>query len=872
MSERFEYDPLPEPTCIRLVSFVPQDDTTRTPPLTQGEPLLQLSLCTVDLRDAPHYEALSYTWGSPFPPEDPRSSAYEDENNQQRVLVNGCEHEIGRNLWEFLHQQQQTNAILRKEAAEILAAGLDTHGRTPLMRATALHYAVPSIELLEPLVYHGADIYARTQEGKTPLDNADDEVVALIKSVNNDLGGKARPRGLRLSAQKPMWIDSISINQKDTAERNKQVAMMSDIYSKAMSVVVWLGVEDERIPLALEPLGRDPEPWLVFTQLRDLGFRGPNLGNAMKGHYSTKRILDTLSVMKLMERTWWSRTWVIQELALAKRILIICGSIITHPIRTAAILTSLSYMSSPVILKQGDGSIADPMAIFESARFSGIHGIEALMLADISFRTSAYTRVRQILVETSLKPTQGVPSVSWGRRLSLQNLGRLSWWSQSSDPRDKIFALVGIAHSDPQGQRIDVDYNIRTDEVFVQYGHLFIKGSPEPMQDLCIDECYFFEPLEGLSYVQDTPKPHPKFQDYKVKLPSWTPNFSAHLATCRIWSQELSAAKDIANTPAILAHSDPRILCVNGHMVDSIVAIEPTQHMGDVQEPEVMAWLELIQPLHSSYHGGGSCVDALRQALVAGKQSQNNKRVYKTFRDFMKRKLCQHPIDPRLESILPLLRTSDAARNTLPSFEELLKEEQTFLELKQTLQRLVQHFLTIVQCIHEPVQEKKQRLLELEQGAQEVAQEIQEEQKKPQEKGEKQEELMQMRLKVLQEAMEKAQETLNKGQEELRSLQEFYIFFKRYYRSRCLFRTKKGYMGLGPLGVQPGDEVWLFATARTPFVLRRPSEGCLRKGTLCSNSSTAECGCRTFIGEAYVHGIMNGEAMRKGDFRPVSLV
>ena len=71
MSEPFEYSPLPGPTCTRLVSLVAEDDASRLP--SQGEPLLQLSLCTVDLQDAPHYEALSYTWGSPFPQMDVRS-------------------------------------------------------------------------------------------------------------------------------------------------------------------------------------------------------------------------------------------------------------------------------------------------------------------------------------------------------------------------------------------------------------------------------------------------------------------------------------------------------------------------------------------------------------------------------------------------------------------------------------------------------------------------------------------------------------------------------------------------------------------------------------------------------------------------------
>ncbi|KAE8136425.1 heterokaryon incompatibility protein-domain-containing protein [Aspergillus pseudotamarii] len=910
MSERFEYDPLPEPTCIRLVSFVPQDGATCPPPLTQGEPLLQLSLCTVDLRDAPHYEALSYTWGSPFPPEDSRSSAYDDENNRQRVIVNGNEHEIGRNLWEFLNQQQQTNANLRKEAARLLATGLDTNGRTPLMRAvidrrvdlaeallalgaeteaqdkhgkTALHYALPcsilDVELAGILVYHGADIYARTQEGKTPLDNAKEDVAALIKSLSKDLGGKGLPRGLRVSAQRPMWIDSISINQKDTAERNEQVAMMSDIYSKAMSVVVWLGVEDEHTPLALKLLNSNPTSWLALISVREL----ESLVGAMKERCSPKEILEALAFEKLVARTWWSRTWVIQELALAKRTLIVCGPFTTHPMRTAYILCMLCYVPSLGLFDQVSPAI-DGTAAFESALFSGVHGIEALMLADISFRASAYSREREFFLKMALQLKRAVPKGFWGQRLSLQNLGRLSWWSQARDPRDKVFALVGIARPDPQDQRIIIDYTIPTDKLFVQYGHLFMQGSPEPIQDLHIDECYFFEPLEGLAYVQDTQNPHPEFKDYKAKLPSWTPNFSANLATCRIWSRKFSAALGLPNSPKVLRHSDPKILCVSGHIVDDIIETEPTQNRGDVHQPQVMAWLELIQALHPMYRGRGNCVDALWQTLTVGKLDKNRNSVREASRAFMLRNLSQSPMNPQLKSILTNLRKS-GARKYLPSFQELLKQEQILLEQKKLLLTRVPLLLKTVDLLQgrmQRFQENKQELLKLMQELQTQEYTIDKTMKWLHKARHETEKLMQKVQELGQEQGKLAEVSLKRGQRKLEEMQDlqlvtpeysskgiFDIYLKRYYRSRCLFRTRKGYIGLGPVGVQPGDEIWLFATARTPFILRRPSEGPLKVG---SNSSIAESECRTFIGETYVHGIMNGEAMRNGDFRPVSLI
>jgi len=38
-----------------------------------------------------------------------------------------------------------------------------------------------------------------------------------------------------------LWIDALCINQSDTHEKNKQVALMGHIYSRAYRVLIWLG-------------------------------------------------------------------------------------------------------------------------------------------------------------------------------------------------------------------------------------------------------------------------------------------------------------------------------------------------------------------------------------------------------------------------------------------------------------------------------------------------------------------------------------------------------------------------------------------------------------------------------------------------------
>jgi len=80
------------------------------------------------------------------------------------------------------------------------------------------------------------------------------------------------------SGERILWVDAVCINQSDLDERNSQVGMMPWIYSRAQTVIVWLGVQrQEGASDSLRPLA---------------------------------------------EAEYWRRVWIIQEIGLARRILI----------------------------------------------------------------------------------------------------------------------------------------------------------------------------------------------------------------------------------------------------------------------------------------------------------------------------------------------------------------------------------------------------------------------------------------------------------------------------------------------------------------------------------------------------------------------
>jgi len=70
--------------------------------------------------------------------------------------------------------------------------------------------------------------------------------------------------------------------------------------------------------------------------------------------------------------------------------------------------------------------------------------------------------------------------------------------------------------------------------------------------------------------------------------------------------------------------------------------------------------------------------------------------------------------------------------------------------------------------------------------------------------------------------------------------------------NQAFFVTASGYMGLGPPNTEKGDEVWVLSGGNVPFVLR-PHVGRWGGPEIGENP-------RSFIGDAYVHGIMLGEA------------
>lgn len=100
------------------------------------------------------------------------------------------------------------------------------------------------------------------------------------------------------SSDTPLFIDQICIDQASSAERNQQVYQMSDVYRQASEVIVWLGPGDEESRSAVRAwrdgaLGVDHFEWLE---------------------------------LHLGQHRYWQRLWVVQEVLVAKSLILRWGS------------------------------------------------------------------------------------------------------------------------------------------------------------------------------------------------------------------------------------------------------------------------------------------------------------------------------------------------------------------------------------------------------------------------------------------------------------------------------------------------------------------------------------------------------------------
>ncbi|KAF7928930.1 uncharacterized protein EAE97_009772 [Botrytis byssoidea] len=125
-----------------------------------------------------------------------------------------------------------------------------------------------------------------------------------------------------------LWIDALCINQDDVIERNHQVMQIGSIYKQVREVIVWLGDKTD------QGFGNDAEtfiPDIGFHFIKRLAALQKDLVCIRSGADVTiendELLLgaELVSLGGLYSRPYWNRLWILQEVLLAKD-LVICWS------------------------------------------------------------------------------------------------------------------------------------------------------------------------------------------------------------------------------------------------------------------------------------------------------------------------------------------------------------------------------------------------------------------------------------------------------------------------------------------------------------------------------------------------------------------
>ncbi|TVY17281.1 Heterokaryon incompatibility protein 6, OR allele [Lachnellula arida] len=106
------------------------------------------------------------------------------------------------------------------------------------------------------------------------------------------------------SKELPLWVDAVCINQQNPKEKNQQVRFMGSIYAAATNTIIYLGESDENSDRAMEALSSDVSS--PYTPMYD-------------------ETIKSCMVSSILSRTWFTRVWVLQELALSQNPIIQCG-------------------------------------------------------------------------------------------------------------------------------------------------------------------------------------------------------------------------------------------------------------------------------------------------------------------------------------------------------------------------------------------------------------------------------------------------------------------------------------------------------------------------------------------------------------------
>ncbi|KAK3985837.1 heterokaryon incompatibility protein-domain-containing protein [Cladorrhinum sp. PSN332] len=308
--------------------------------------------------------------------------------------------------------------------------------------------------------YHALS-YTWGEAGRSIPINCDGKTLMITPSLHCAL--QAVFSSERLRGRRALWVDQICINQGDQREKEEQIKLMRDIYSRAWKVIVHLSptTPSNQSDSGLELLRRvawihDGDgltmPSTKFQRDYRHGFESPievermvertiqnykrpesrkeitleqseKLGVSFDNHSSWRDFTS------LYDHPWFERLWTTQEILLARYTEALWGT--EHvPWERVCNAAWWYHHNAKCIHDKHPLRVDGIKAIVELQKLGAIWGSKSKLQLD-----TATTNSRIIKRDTSNKPYCDL-------RLLLNSFGG----KKTTDPRDKVYGLLGLSH------------------------------------------------------------------------------------------------------------------------------------------------------------------------------------------------------------------------------------------------------------------------------------------------------------------------------------------------------------------------------------------------------------------------------------------
>ncbi|XP_014552485.1 hypothetical protein COCVIDRAFT_110155, partial [Bipolaris victoriae FI3] len=202
-----------------------------------------------------------------------------------------------------------------------------------------------------------------------------------------------------------LWVDALCIDQTSTEDKSLQVPRMWAVFTFCQKALIFLGDESDDSDRALN----------LLQKISELPPSDLDAVARMAGDHSLASSWNAL--LKLTQRQWWGRAWIIQEYVVATKVQFLCGACIL----------------------QGE-EFSKAFSLLRDYRFKGIVPPEQADLirhvAPTSIHHLWFTREEY---QKGLKQRKQAVDVLYKFRAS-----------QSLDPRDKIFSVYKLIGQIPE--------------------------------------------------------------------------------------------------------------------------------------------------------------------------------------------------------------------------------------------------------------------------------------------------------------------------------------------------------------------------------------------------------------------------------------